>query len=541
MKSVNLKQHIILISIFQCINLFSINNRPLFAKHTVADTACINRYIQLSQQFRFDHIDSSLIYAKKAYNLSIKTGYKEAESAYILGVAYSMFNEFVKATQYFTASYQQAEKSGNSRLIYIVLNAIATNYAQLDEFEKALAYFKRCNELCPEEDNFNALLNIGQAYIFLKEFDEAELYLRQALEKGIKNALPEQIVSSLNVLGKLYYDKKDYNKSFEYYSRGFKLSDSVNQYQYIRSMGGIAQCYAKTGRTEEAIRINLTIDSLAGVLQFKEEQQAACYELSELYESKGAFKQALHYFKKFRELENEIYQKDKANQINFLNIEFETRQKEMQISSLQKMAGLRKMLNFVFIISGCLITLVLCVLLKNKQQKNKILALEREQLKQDELRAQLEKQRLIIELHEKNRELLAHVLQINQQKEALTEVHAEISKICSNNNIPDGHDSINKLSIELQKKIDVCDDWKQVKLHFEKVHPGFFTSLKDLCPGLTLYELKLLAYTKLKFDIKEISRLLNINPASVHIARSRLKKKLNLPKETNLDDFIDTL
>jgi DNA-binding CsgD family transcriptional regulator len=101
--------------------------------------------------------------------------------------------------------------------------------------------------------------------------------------------------------------------------------------------------------------------------------------------------------------------------------------------------------------------------------------------------------------------------------------------------------SLEKLNTQIKTKLNLSDDWDQIKIHFEKVHPDFFTRIKEDYPDLTVNDLKLCAYSKLKFSNKEIGRLLNINASSVQVSRYRLKKKMNISEETNFEDFIHDL
>ena len=152
----------------------------------------------------------------------------------------------------------------------------------------------------------------------------------------------------------------------------------------------------------------------------------------------------------------------------------------------------------------------------------------------------LAKQKLELELHEKHREILTHSLQINQQKEVFSGINSKLVNILKLEDPLKIKQSVNLLNAEVKASVDLSDDWAQIKLHFEKVHPQFFITLKNEYPGLSNNELKLCAYVKLKFSNKEISRLLNVNSASIHVARFRLKKKMNLPEEISFDEFILT-
>jgi DNA-binding CsgD family transcriptional regulator len=49
------------------------------------------------------------------------------------------------------------------------------------------------------------------------------------------------------------------------------------------------------------------------------------------------------------------------------------------------------------------------------------------------------------------------------------------------------------------------------------------------------------AFIKLQLDRKQIASLLNVTPKAIEIARYRLKKKLNLGAEEDLNKFINQI
>ena len=197
-------------------------------------------------------------------------------------------------------------------------------------------------------------------------------------------------------------------------------------------------------------------------------------------------------------------------------------------------------MNKIYIIIGISVFLAFFYFIKNMRQKVKILQYERERLMQQREQEKLKKQALELELDLKHSEILNNVLQINQQKELFTSILTDVDKIIKSE--PEKIMGYVKLLTEgIKNKIDLSDDWEQIKLYFEKVHPGFFDNLKNDYPDLLLSDLKLITYTKLKFSNKEIGRLLDINPGSVQVCRYRLKKKMNIPEEVNFVNFMTTL
>ena len=81
----------------------------------------------------------------------------------------------------------------------------------------------------------------------------------------------------------------------------------------------------------------------------------------------------------------------------------------------------------------------------------------------------------------------------------------------------------------LQDNLHLDTDWNKFRIHFEQVHPNFFEELQSKYPTLTQNEQRLCAYFHINLSTKEIATLLNIDPASVRRAKTRLVKKMGKP------------
>jgi DNA-binding response OmpR family regulator len=81
-------------------------------------------------------------------------------------------------------------------------------------------------------------------------------------------------------------------------------------------------------------------------------------------------------------------------------------------------------------------------------------------------------------------------------------------------------------------------NWKEFELHFEKVHPDFFSSLRSSFPDLTTNETELCAFIKMNMNVKEIIAITYKNDNTLKKAKQRLKKKLELLEDESLYSFI---
>ncbi len=90
----------------------------------------------------------------------------------------------------------------------------------------------------------------------------------------------------------------------------------------------------------------------------------------------------------------------------------------------------------------------------------------------------------------------------------------------------------------IDRNINNEDDWKIFEEAFNNADKDFLKRIKDLHPQLTSNDLRLCAYLRLNLSSKEIAPLLNISVRSVEVKRYRLRKKIDLPRENSLTDYI---
>jgi 7TM diverse intracellular signalling len=123
------------------------------------------------------------------------------------------------------------------------------------------------------------------------------------------------------------------------------------------------------------------------------------------------------------------------------------------------------------------------------------------------------------------RELASTTLYIVQKNELLAGLKSQLATL--NKRYPTvGQQGLKEIDSLLRSDQYLEADWTKFKVHFEQVHPHFFEDLLAKHPSLTKYEIRLYAYFHINLSTKEIAALLNIDPASVRRAKTRLYKKM---------------
>ncbi|MBK9733919.1 MAG: hypothetical protein IPO92_02685 [Saprospiraceae bacterium] len=145
--------------------------------------------------------------------------------------------------------------------------------------------------------------------------------------------------------------------------------------------------------------------------------------------------------------------------------------------------------------------------------------------------------KLQTEITFKNKELALSTMHIVQKNETLSKLRDELDNILHVNE-SDTKKQIKKVISILSDDQKLENDWDSFAVHFDQVHTDFLRRLKEKYPKLSPQDLKLCAYLRMNLTTKDIAPLFNISVRGVEISRYRLRKKMSLDVEMNLNDFM---
>jgi DNA-binding NarL/FixJ family response regulator/DNA-binding CsgD family transcriptional regulator len=173
---------------------------------------------------------------------------------------------------------------------------------------------------------------------------------------------------------------------------------------------------------------------------------------------------------------------------------------------------------------------------REKAEKETELRLQ-EKLKSEQKINQLLKQKHQMEMDLINRELATSSIFISQKNKIIGLIRKDINRLMKKGKTITKTE-ISRVLKSIDENVKFENDWYRIKAHFEKIYPEFFERLRQKFPNLTPNDHKLSALLRMNLSTKEISQILKITAPSTEISRIRLRKKLDLPKHTNLVQFI---
>jgi ligand-binding sensor domain-containing protein len=171
------------------------------------------------------------------------------------------------------------------------------------------------------------------------------------------------------------------------------------------------------------------------------------------------------------------------------------------------------------------------------RKKDEQLKEEFDKAKQEQIQHEQEKHSL--EITHKNKELSIMAMQIAHKSESISKIRDYLISFTENNDSPDFKAMANHLFEYIDKDIQHDKEWKEFQEYFDMVHSSFTNKLKATYPSISPTLLKLSTYLRVKMSNKQIARLMNTTVESVLKSRYRLREKLQLNTDDNLDDFIE--
>ncbi|MFS4447471.1 tetratricopeptide repeat protein [Maribacter sp. 2307UL18-2] len=408
-------------------------------------------------------------------------------------------------------------------------------------YDKAIDYFDRAIAVYQElEDNFfhaNTLVDVGNVYSSLKQFDISIKKYEASLQLAKENNFPSAEVIAYGNIGSEYINLKKFQKALEYLEKAVNLGKKTSATNNLATdMTNLGYAYGFSGRFDQGMGYLNKAVALADSIGVNNELQTALYQRGKVYENNGNLEKAIVDYERSRIINDSLFSKERLKQINELQTLYETERKEAEIGlqaeeikTLNTQAEVDRLTKglyaggmFTFIVvSGLLFFGFRQRIKRNRLAREKEIAIYKQ------------------ELAHKKKELASQTLHLVQKNTFIQELMKNLEGI---KNSPDKFKMEYRRIVMLLKKENASDkDWEVFKTYFSEVHNDFDQKLKTIYADISEKEIRLAAFLRMNLTTKEIAATLNVLPDSILKSKYRLKKKLGLSKETDFSSFLNTL
>lgn len=367
-------------------------------------------------------------------------------------------------------------------------------------------------------------INVASAYFGMNRREDAAKILETAVGDS---AVTEDARAYNTVLRNLYI----YTGNLEYLDEAYRQSMSIDSLSALNAVYEVLlsshfesdSTEANRGKQEYFARKALgRIPKVTNPGHRSEIYRAA----SELYANKGMMDSAYFYLSSSmaaqEEYEKMRHSQDIAKMRNVRIVaEHEYKQNRLQHAYTIKLL-------FILIVVILAVSSCLYVIIRIKQRHR----MEAQRLLMEKMGTELDMER-------QHRQYLALTLAMSDTDKILSSLSEKISELHKEG----------KLSEKEKKEVDAIiknqamhhDDWNKFNELFEKTHPQFESKLREKFPDLSETQVRLAMYVYTGMDNKQIATFLNIKAESVKQARWRLRSKMGLGSDENLEDALRSL
>lgn len=509
------------------------------------------RSLALGIFFSGDHtksIEYFLLSATKASE--IKHWDLEAQNYLTLGGIYaSVLGNYPKSMEYYLKTLAVYEAHHIQDKSYDALSGVAYIYNHEKEYDKALNYYIKSLRLAEQRNDLRSIgvttQNIGNVYFAMGQTRAAQESYERSIKsfRAVKN--DGGMVISLVKLSDIFRQQFQFDKALKNDLEAYaKVEKSSYERERLSPLESLGKTYLAMGEYPKAKLCFEQAVAIASKAKMMENLLVDYQLLAELSMKLMDFEKAFRYQKLHAEYVDSVRSKERMGQLAEMKVRFETDRKERENLLLKKDNDLNRTYTAMAITSLILVIAVAALFINRQRIKakaEKALVDSRQKLLKAELDiANLNAEQLKNDLEFKNKELTTYTLNLVQKNEILETIKSQLEQLKTT----PPHEAalkLNSLINSVNFSLHLDKGWDGFRKHFEDVHENFFETLRARQTDLNASDMKLCALLRLKLSNKEISTILGISPDSIKVARHRLRKKLQLSEDQNLDSFLGSI
>lgn len=405
-----------------------------------------------------------------------------------------------------------AEKLDDKKgYLYVIYNRIGSAYEEMNDYNNALIYYKKSLKVAEDFNNINDIRaivgNISRTFFKNGEYNKA-----LTLITDIKNKYPKiRTTNSFKldcILIRIYVHKKQYEKALPYQTKIISSIKEVHDYDILvliyTTLIDLNLALKNYEKADYYNQLHLNVCN-----KLNKDSYYADYNLWEfkIDSAKGSLEPALMHYKEYVRFRRRYFDEKKSNEINKLNILYETEKKDKYITNLKSESILQNsnlekaslVRNIMF--AGFIILLASIYFLyrayQSKQKNNLILKEQQDQIRQSNIslkNAITEKEWLLREIH--------HRVKNN--------LHMVVGLLASQNEYLQGGEAIDA-NLESQRRVE------SMSMIHDKLYQSENLSMIDM-PS---YILDLTYYLSDSFDVrKQIRFSLDIEKVDFPLSHS---------------------
>ena len=495
--------------------------------------------------------DSLIALALNYYTITQTSPIMYAKALFYHGRVMLELDKEEEALKSFLAAKDVYERTKDHKMLALILEEIGMINRRQELFDDALSYFREALDthirLKDSLGIISVSQNIARVYLFKSQWDSCSYYYNNALEIAVKKNLSE--ISILHELGILYRSMQELSEAERYFLAACeKETDEEKKYMECLSLGYL---YMQMGQTENA-RKYLKMSAKSS----KAYTQISAFDcLYFLEKDIDNFEEAIVYHELADSITNAMEELNSRELIASLQKKYEN--EKLQNDNLHMKV---RYTNFMLwgMIAFLIVVACMCYYYyKNRNNKKKIAEIE-SQIRENEeeieryqqeiediqiSKDQVLKENLMLEenrtkVGELNGKIILLTMQNKTLSEHLKELGGELNVGTSSSSFIHAFRLL--LAIKegtLRGKLSNEERQKLFSL-FDLMYWNYVTRLLERAPTLTKHDLEICCFLKFGLTHEELSCIFHTTSDSVTRAKGRLKGRLGVSPQDDLDTFL---
>lgn len=494
--------------------------------------------------------DSLIALALNYYTITQTSPIMYAKALFYHGRVMLELDKEEEALKSFLAAKDVYERTKDHKMLALILEEIGMINRRQELFDDALSNFREALDthirLKDSLGIISVSQNIARVYLFKSQWDSCSYYYNNALEIAVKKNLSE--ISILHELGILYRSMQELSEAERYFLAAYeKETDEEKKYMECLSLGYL---YMQMGQTENA-RKYLKMSAKSS----KAYTQISAFDcLYFLEKDIDNFEEAIVYHELADSITNAMEELNSRELIASLQKKYEN--EKLQNDNLHMKV---RYTNFMLwgMIAFLIVVACMCYYYKNRNNKKKIAEIE-SQIRENEeeieryqqeiediqiSKDQVLKENLMLEenrtkVGELNGKIILLTMQNKTLSEHLKELGGELNVGTSSSSFIHAFRLL--LAIKegtLRGKLSNEERQKLFSL-FDLMYWNYVTRLLERAPTLTKHDLEICCFLKFGLTHEELSCIFHTTSDSVTRAKGRLKGRLGVSPQDDLDTFL---
>ena len=353
-------------------------------------------------QFRLRNIDSALVMAKEALDLSSKS----TDSVLVVdawkAMAYSYNHTgHLDSALYFTERMMlYGERNHDDKLTRNALASMATILSQNKRFVDALLYNRKANQLTMklnDSSNFaSGKYNLGLTFLNLNQTDSCLFYLNQAAAIAEKQQINDHLIYIYGTMSDCYLQMKNYRERKKYLLKANGIAEKIGNKQFL-AMGysNLTHGALDEGNYQEVLSYGQKVLDLLRLQPFPVLKMKVDSMMCVAYKKTGKFREAFSCLESFVREKDILVSERQAEKLNELVVELQVREKNLTIANQQleiiREQQKRQGLTLIIVIVLLLVIGQFIYIIKSRKFRNELFRKEKDLEHQtQEIRAWME-------------------------------------------------------------------------------------------------------------------------------------------------------